>query len=358
MSWNFVRMLIIIISRSSLKLGHVGLKTRSLDQQATQVSDLGPLWPSCFRKRWFFSWTISSWCMPQLERFLNIWYFFYSYVQDIQSSVSSTFLRYLRLLNALEGTLFWEKMIYSWNISSWCIPKFDRFLIIWNEFYSYVQGKKHLVSSTIFVYLRLSYALYGTFFFKKKRWFYMNYFKFVHAPTWKIPYYMTGFLSICTRQEALGIFNMPQLERFLIIWQVFYSYVQGKKHSVSLTIFLYLHLSYALYGTFFGKRWFFMKYLKLVQAPTWKIPYYMTGFLSICTRHKAFGIFNNFPLSATPSYPVRYIFFKKDEFLMKYFKLVHAPSWKIPQYMKIYLFICTRHREFGIFNFFALSATP
>ena len=48
--------------------------------------------------------------------------------------------------------------------------------------------------------------------------------------------------------------------------------------------------------------------------------------LSICTRHKAFGIFNNFSLSATPSYPVRYIFLEKDEFLMKYFKLVHAPS--------------------------------
>ena len=40
-------MLIIIISRSSLKLGHVGSKTRLLGQQATQVSDLGPLWPSC-----------------------------------------------------------------------------------------------------------------------------------------------------------------------------------------------------------------------------------------------------------------------------------------------------------------------
>ena len=39
-------MCIIIISRSSLKLGHVGSKTRSLGQQATQVSDLGPLWPS------------------------------------------------------------------------------------------------------------------------------------------------------------------------------------------------------------------------------------------------------------------------------------------------------------------------
>ena len=48
MSWHFVRMLIIIISRSSLKLGLVGSKTRLLGQQATQVSNLGPLWPSCF----------------------------------------------------------------------------------------------------------------------------------------------------------------------------------------------------------------------------------------------------------------------------------------------------------------------
>ena len=57
-------MLIIIISRSGLKLGHVGSKTRSLGQQATQVSDLGPLWPSCSkyytgqcsvcRKGWYY----------------------------------------------------------------------------------------------------------------------------------------------------------------------------------------------------------------------------------------------------------------------------------------------------------------
>ena len=39
-------MLINIISRSSLKLDHVGSKTRLLGHRATQVSDLGPLWPS------------------------------------------------------------------------------------------------------------------------------------------------------------------------------------------------------------------------------------------------------------------------------------------------------------------------
>ena len=47
-------MLIIIISRSSLKLGHIGSKTRSLGQQATQMRDLGPLWPSCFGHRHFY----------------------------------------------------------------------------------------------------------------------------------------------------------------------------------------------------------------------------------------------------------------------------------------------------------------
>ena len=44
--------------------------------------------------------------MPQLERFLNIWKVFYSYVQDIEFGTFN-FFRYLRLPNALQGTLFW-----------------------------------------------------------------------------------------------------------------------------------------------------------------------------------------------------------------------------------------------------------
>ena len=39
----------------------------------------------------FFSWNISSWCMPQLERFLNIWTVYYSYVQDIESGTFNFF---------------------------------------------------------------------------------------------------------------------------------------------------------------------------------------------------------------------------------------------------------------------------
>ena len=70
-------MLIIIISRSSLKLGHVGSKTRSLGQQATQVSDLGPLWPSCLKKQmreagFFILFFISS-KADEASFFMNIW---------------------------------------------------------------------------------------------------------------------------------------------------------------------------------------------------------------------------------------------------------------------------------------------
>ena len=43
-----------LVSRSSLKLDHVGSKTRLLGHQATQVSDLGPLWPSCLMNTFVF----------------------------------------------------------------------------------------------------------------------------------------------------------------------------------------------------------------------------------------------------------------------------------------------------------------
>ena len=345
-----------------------------------------------------------------MKFFLIIW-------QNIESSVSSTFMRYLRLPKALQGTLFWKNMIFHELFQVGACPNlkdsllFDRISIL-------------MYKARIIRYLQQLSSICDSFmpctvhFFVKKMIF-MKYFKLVHAPTWKIPHYMKGILFICTRQEEICIYNnfplsasllflvryiflekdgfswniscwcMPQLERFLLIWQVFYQYVQGKKHSVSSTIFLYLRLSYALYGTFFSEKddfswnissWcmsqlerflitsrfsihmykarsisvsytiflylrlsyalygpffskkddFFMKYFKLVHAPTWKIPYNMTGFLSICTRHEAFGISNIFPLSATPSCPVRFfLFLEKDEFLINYFKLVHAPTWKI-----------------------------
>ena len=44
--------------------------------------------------------------IPQYMKFFNL------YVQDIKRLVASTFLRYLRLPTALQGTLFWKKMIF------------------------------------------------------------------------------------------------------------------------------------------------------------------------------------------------------------------------------------------------------
>ena len=71
---TLVRMLIILMSRSSLKLGHVVSKTRSVGQQATQVSDLGPLWPSCltiflvFFPQCFMCKAIIPWSFDVLQR--------------------------------------------------------------------------------------------------------------------------------------------------------------------------------------------------------------------------------------------------------------------------------------------------
>ena len=103
-------------------------------------------------------------------------------------------------------------------------------------------------------------------------------------------------------------------EIILLIPQVIYPYVQGKKHSVSSTIFLYLQLSYALYGTFFQKKMIFHEIFQVGACPNLKDSLLYAGFLFICTRHETFGIFNIFPLSATPLCPVRYIFLKKMNF--------------------------------------------
>ena len=169
-----------------------------------------------------FSWNISSWCMPQLEWFLLIWQVFYPYVQGKRHSVSLTIFLYLRLSYALYGTFFRKRWFFM-KYSSWCMPQLERFLITCRFSIHMYKARSISVSYTIFLYLRLSYALYGPFFWK--RWFFMKYFKLGH---WNIS-------SWC----------MPQLERFLIIWQVFYPYVQGMKHSVFSTFSLYLRLPHA-----------------------------------------------------------------------------------------------------------------
>ena len=271
----------------------------------------------------------------------------------------------------------------------------------------------------------------------------------MHAQTWKIPRFMKGYLFICTKHEAFGIFHF-----FCAIWdsqvlckvhsfgkrRFFYKYFKlflaptlNIPHYMVSDVFIYTQreafgiFSVLCYmrlpwlcletSSFWKKTIFFVKYFKLVHAQTWKIPHFMNGFLFMCKRHEAIGTANFFAISATPLCFTRYILLRnmffheifqvgawpnlKDSslyerysihmckarsiqylqqfssicdslmpwtvhfffgkswfFFMKYFKLVHAPTWNIPQYMKIFLFICTRHTEFGIINFFALSATP
>ena len=151
---------------------------------------------------------------------------------------------------------------------------------------------------------------------------------------------------------------MPQLERFLILWYVFCSFVPHIKHSVSSTFLLYLRLPNALYGTSFWKRWFFFH----KKNSSWSMPqlegFLILGFLFICTKHKVFGILNFLTLSVTPLMPWNVFWKNCDFFFIKYFKLVHAPTWKIPQFMVPFLFICSKLEIFGIFNFLTLSATP
>ena len=102
---------------------------------------------------------------------------------------------------------------------------------------------------------------------------------------------MKGIVFICTRQEAFVTFNNFPLS--------------------------------TLYGTIFDKG-VFHEIFQVGACPNLKDSSFYDRF-SI-RMYKAFGIFNNFPLSATPSYPIRYIFLEKDECYKKYFKLVHAPS--------------------------------
>ena len=89
------------------------------------------------------------------ERFSNHMY-------KTQGSVPSTFMRYLRLPTALQGTLFWKKMIFHEIFQVGACPNLKDSFLYEFFFYSFVQDIESSVSSTIFLYLRLSNALYGT----------------------------------------------------------------------------------------------------------------------------------------------------------------------------------------------------
>ena len=169
---------------------------------------------------------------------------------------------------------------------------------------------------------------------------------------------MKIYLIICTRHREFGIFNFLRYLRLLLLCKVhrlgkrwffreifqvgacpnledssLYDRLSIHMYKAWCIRFLWLFLRYlrllnALLGTSTGKRWFLMKYFKSVHAPTWKIPKYMKIFLFICTRHREFGIFNFFALSATPFCFARYIILEKKCFFHEIFQVGACPNLK------------------------------
>ena len=227
------------------------------------------------------------------------------------------FLRYLRLPTALQGILFWKKWFFHEIFQVGACPNlkdsslYDRFSI-------HMYKVEAFGFFLVFRYLRLSYALYGIFFWKKM--IFHEIFQVGACPNLKD--------SLSYDRFSIHMYNA---------WSIRY----------------FQHFSSIRFLT----KVFFMKYFKLVHAPTWKIAHYMTGFLSICTRHEAFGFFDCFALSVTPLCFVRYICWKRMT-VHDIFQVGAILTWKIPRYMIGFLFKWTRHEAFGIFNIFPLSATP
>ena len=151
------------------------------------------------------------------------------------------FLRYLRLPKALQGTLFWKKMILYEIFQVGACPNlkdsslYDRFSI-------------HMYKAWSVRFLWLFCAICDSLmpctvhFLEKDDFFFMKYFKLVHAPTWKIPQYMNCFLFICTRHRV------RYLQLFFTICD---SLMLCKVHN-------------------FGKRWFFHEIFQVGACPNLK----------------------------------------------------------------------------------------
>ena len=76
------------------------------------------------------------------------------------------FLRYLRLPKALQGTLFWKKMILYEILQVGACPNLKD-SSLHDMFSIHITGIKRSVSLIVLRYLRLSYALYRPFFGKR-----------------------------------------------------------------------------------------------------------------------------------------------------------------------------------------------
>ena len=218
--------------------------------------------------------------MPQLERFLNIWKFIYSYVQDIESSVSSSICAICDSLMLCTVHYFGKRWFFM-KYFNWCMPQLERFFIIWQFFLSICARYEAFGFFDCFLrYLLLSYALYGTLF--GKRW-------------------------------------------FLNIWTVFYSYVQDIDFGTFNFFFAICDSLMLCKVHYFGKRYFFHEIFLVDACLNLKDSLIYENFSNHLTKHRKFGIFNFYALSVTPYCFARYIILEKDDFSWIF------SSWCMPQ---------------------------
>ena len=177
------------------------------------------------------------------------------------------------------------------------MPQLERFLAIWKVFYSYVQAMKRLVfalSATLLCLVRYNFV--------EKKWIFNGIFQVGACPNLKD--------SLISEYFSLHTYKTYRV-RYHHFCAICDSLMLRKVH-------------------YFGKRWFFHEIFQVGACPNLKDPFLYDRF-SI-HMYKAWNIryFQQFSSVCDSLMPSKVHFLEKDEFLMEYFKLVHAPTWKIP----------------------------
>ena len=156
-------------------------------------------------------------------------------------------MRYLQFRNALQGTLVWKKMILYEIFQVGACPNlkdsslYDRFSI-----HMYKTWSVRFLWLFCAICDSLHFLKRRIIFFCGKKWFFFH--------------------------EIFQAGACPNLKVSSIHEFFFYSYVQDRYSSVPSTVFAFCDSLMLCKVHYFGKRWYFMKYFKLVHAPTWKIP--------------------------------------------------------------------------------------
>ena len=192
-------------------------------------------------------------------------------------------------------------------------------------------------------YLRLSYALQGTLFWKKMILY--EIFQLVHAPTWKILHYMTGFfIHMCKAWSVrfLWLFfalsaTLLCLVRYIVWKKMIPQYMNCFLFICTRHRLRYLQLFFAICDSlmfckvhYFGKRYFFHEIFQVGACPNLKDPFLYDRFSIHMYKAWIIRYFQHFSSVCDSLMPSKVHLFEKDEFVMEYFKLVHAPTWKIP----------------------------